>query len=861
MSSSITVHASAVDSSGNVYITGSYHGRVSLGTATQISDISGSTFVARFDTSGKLTWFTQIKSDSSSSSNDIAVSSNAVYLVGTYTGQSTLGSLTLPAPPATQAGFLAKLDLQGTWLSAQKVMDLRESALSVGVDSNGDVYLAGKCKETLTLGSDNRLQTAGVATVNHFVAKLNPQGIYQWVTAPTLIQGSNSLFDMAVSAQGNVYLTGLFTKGSMSWGQTTLSSASSGNTFVYQLNTQGALQWVQSLQGDNIGRRIAVDSNNNAFVAGSFYGVLNAGTLTATGPARNPSLYLTKFNNQGQIQWLQSVKSSSTLQVRGVTTDGQGNAYLSGSFYYDVTLGQTKIQTPRGGSFVTKYDSQGTLGWNNHSENSLFPTQSVFGNLHALSNNTLLFTGALNQSSKVGAQTLSNKGGDTLIWGTLDTQGKLTSSYQLESAKPGHMYSQFAQTDSNGNIYVAGQYTGTATLGSVTLSGTTSSLFVAKLSPQGTWLWAKPITSTGFAYMHGLAVDPQGNVYVAGIYHQDLTVGSLSIPNAGSASFDVYVAKLNTQGQAQWVKEIQGSGVESVRDLHLNGTNQPCLLVEFSKTLMAGTFSLNETPTKSLAYSQWDSAGKPTLLKTLIRNTSSLHGITKATYDSNDNLYLTGGFVGTTTFGTTTMTSQGNMDLFVGKYSKDGTLQWVRPLGATGDEFPISIAVGPQNSVLIASIYTTPLTVGTVALPAPVQGGIHLFVAEMDSSGQWKQASYVGGTDGQLRNGTLLRSSTNQLYLQVPVSGAFFFPGTTMDSLPGTRPGNVKTLIMKLNGSLQQTSYQTFVSPAIAVPMTMAIDTDDNLIHTGIFVATMTFNSLILSSSQITGFVGKQPAF
>ena len=88
------------------------------------------------------------------------------------------------------------------------------------------------------------------------------------------------------------------------------------------------------------------------------------------------------------------------------------------------------------------------------------------------------------------------------------------------------------------------------------------------------------------------------------------------------------------------------------------------------------------------------------------------HGESVAT-DSAGNAYVTGYFRGTADFdpgpGVSNLTSAGDDDIFVAKYSSDGALAWAKAMGGTDYDRGAGIAVG-----LDGSVYTTGYFNGTV---------------------------------------------------------------------------------------------------------------------------------------------------
>jgi hypothetical protein len=121
--------------------------------------------------------------------------------------------------------------------------------------------------------------------------------------------------------------------------------------------------------------------------------------------------------------------------------------------------------------------------------------------------------------------------------------------------------------DAAGNSYVAGYFTGTARFGVTVLKSVSLSepdVFVAKLDAEGNYLWAQSAGGSGYEWPNAIAVDSQGNAYITGYFGSSVaTFGGLSLSNASEAG-DAFVAKLEGRtGTWQWAVRVGGNGAES----------------------------------------------------------------------------------------------------------------------------------------------------------------------------------------------------------------------------------------------------------------------------------------------------------
>jgi hypothetical protein len=84
--------------------------------------------------------------------------------------------------------------------------------------------------------------------------------------------------------------------------------------------------------------------------------------------------------------------------------------------------------------------------------------------------------------------------------------------------------------------------------------------------------------------------------------------------------------------------------------------------------------------------------------------------------DSLDNIYVTGEFQGTATFGSSTITSLGSWDIFVAKLDRDGNWLWASRAGGTDVEWGEGIAVDNSGNVYIIGSFYATAVFGTTSL-------------------------------------------------------------------------------------------------------------------------------------------------
>ena len=98
-------------------------------------------------------------------------------------------------------------------------------------------------------------------------------------------------------------------------------------------------------------------------------------------------------------------------------------------------------------------------------------------------------------------------------------------------------------------------------LGTVGLAILMAPLAHAAAPPAWAWIKSAGGTSYNGDQAHGIALDANGNSYVTGYFVGSATFGSTTLTSAGSSK-DVFVAKYDASGNAQWAKSAGGTSTD-----------------------------------------------------------------------------------------------------------------------------------------------------------------------------------------------------------------------------------------------------------------------------------------------------------
>ena len=357
----------AIDSNGNIYVTGVFSGSITFGDQTLISAGAVDIFLLKLDPTGKPLWGKQFGDGDYQEGPKIAVDSlGNAYLAGRSATPIDLGG-TL----ASAGLFVAKLSSDGKHLWSK---GLTTKAGCSGSDSNvldlattyqNDVVVGGYYCGTIDFGEGVIASNGG--SRDGFIAKL--KGEDGSVKSADQTWGkvfgnaeSQELNGLAVDGVGNILVAGTF-NGSISFAPGDSFSASGGSdAFVAKFTAAGLPSW-RALLGDGADqsmRAIAVDSMGGPVVMGSFEGTVDfGGVKTTTGTS-----FIAKYDSDGGYKWSKIITTMAA--PASVMMDSAGNAILAGVFVGSIDLGQPPLNATGNGieTFAAKLTATGALSWN-----------------------------------------------------------------------------------------------------------------------------------------------------------------------------------------------------------------------------------------------------------------------------------------------------------------------------------------------------------------------------------------------------------------------------------------------------------------------------------------------------------------
>ncbi len=421
------------------------------------------------------------------------------------------------------------------------------------------------------------------------------------------------------------------------------------------------------------------------------------------------------------VNWANALGGSGAGEfVRNSVVDASGNLYVVGGYTgtINVNPGGTSATnlTSAGGTdgFIAKYTSSGSLVW----ASSLGSTgaDGVYGIALDGSGNVYV-TGYFSNTvdfdfSQQGTSSFTSAGGTDIFWAKYSSAGGFQAVAIPDNGVTNDIGYEIT-VDGSGNVYLTGYFTGTVDFDpSTSVSNKTSvggkDIFLGKYSSSNALIWIDTFGST--LDDEGLSLQLIGSegVLFGGYYSGDMDVNPLSgvtlITNFGSADG---IFEIVSQADGDWesASYVRSSGTDVVKKVTVLGSH----------------------------------------------------------------IYIGGEFSGTPTFGggtagTTTRTSNGGTDVFVGKYNLTTISAlpdrvWLNTFGGEGNEllygltvdaFEEAVAGNPQGNVYATGSFNKTVNFnssGTAAnLTAPVANA---YLISYGAEGAYRFVKQVGAATGE----------------------------------------------------------------------------------------------------------------
>jgi gliding motility-associated-like protein len=454
---------------------------------------------------------------------------------------------------------------------AQKIGGVKsDKATTIKTDSLGYIYVTGYFSTQISLGTNGLILPfqSNAQSKEAFVAKFDSLGFCYWAKA------GGGYFDdrilgLGIDAAGNTIGCGTYWSSGINFGANYITTSYGGGDqcFIVKHDPNGNFLWgatVTSDGGDDQGTDIVTDKWGNHYIVGFMSGnnVRINGNAAYSASNLNPSgsfvydntYWIAKINGAGTPQWirtygrqpLDSLHYKYVERDLGVCVDDSGGVYVCGGFDYNPKFTSTISKQSKGGHdiFVMKFDSSGTAQWVETGGSD----QDDWANGIAYDQMGHIYVTGEHRDSLLF---------DTLIIKNYNKRDIFVMKLDAKTGKPlwGHRAGTslgaergndvFA--DKNCNVYVCGDVQAGGKFGDNLQVPPNNSVqsFVAKISPEGKWLWV--VTGGGTDSndrCNSIVKGNYGQLYACGFFRTPATFGS-NPPLTSNGNSDAFIMRLN----------------------------------------------------------------------------------------------------------------------------------------------------------------------------------------------------------------------------------------------------------------------------------------------------------------------------
>jgi hypothetical protein len=443
-----------------------------------------------------------------------------------------------------------------------------------------------------------------------------------------------------------------------------------------------------------------------------------------------------------QWLWSRHFKTAQPSIVAGLELDVNDNVYVTGQFKASINIGAPSNISPKANTdfFLSKYNSNNTYQWHVQLGSQGFPSGLVNAkNVVVDPSGNPIVCGFYDQNITFGVSPsipVYKAGRPASFMGKFNASNGLEVWANRVAWGPDSVKAQWVTCDPDGNIYLTGFSKDTIYFNGATLVGAAGKVqnFIAKFDGNGNFIWATQITYSSataalnkFVEIHAASND---EIYMGGFFAGTLTVGSVTLNSVTANREDAVLLKFNGSGDVQWGRQAGG-----IYDDRCNGV----------ATDIFGNVYTTGYITSSAVF---DSTGNGTM------DSSPLH-------------------------------SNGNEDLMVAKYNKNGQLMWKKANGDAGMDKGYGAFIH-ENIIMFTGNFAGSVTFNNTTITSPSTSNQDPAFFVYDVDGNPITAKSMAGNDNNDHCELISYDNNGNTYLggiftstKLTVGDSVFTNGTT----------------------------------------------------------------------------------
>ncbi|QDU82538.1 Beta-propeller repeat protein [Polystyrenella longa] len=847
-------------SNGDVYLTGLFEGSVDFNpgpgtfTLTAVS-ASPAAFITRLSGTGDFVWAKSIGADSEISAYDIEVDSqDNVFITGLFEGTADfdpgIGSFTLTSGfgGLSYNMYLVSLDQSGDFNWAYSVLgdgDSYSEGTTIAVDSSDNLYVSGYFSSESDFDFSPgtfRFYEPGdpYPSDDGYFMKISNSGVFQWVK-PIIGDDDDWAYSIAIDNEDRIYVAGLFGSSiDLDPGPSTyyLTGVGSDDIFIAQYDIDGNFQSGQQVGGTDreVISDFAVGGANGFALTGRYLGTAD---FDPTGGTYN-------LTSNGSYDAFVVVTGANTPP----TADAGGP--------YQVPIGSVLTLDATATFDLNQNDETLEYLWDFDGDNIFGETGPAAEHGDELGRNPVFDTNAFLESEviSVSLRVIDSDGAtgidsaEITVEKVIPDLGFAYIGNTTETAR-----STGVATDSTGNTYSIGYYEDSMTIDPLAaspdlISSGGQDAYLTKHDSQGNLVWIKTVESSQDETFRGIVIDESDEILLTGTFDStvDFDPGAGVFEMTSSDSLDVFLLKLDENGDFLWATSFGGPGAETTTGITYDSSGNIITYGIFGNSIdldpSGSTFILNSNGNSDAFLAAYSSTGS--FLWGNQFGGSNSEYITDVDFDATGNIYLTGEFEATVDFdpgaGTENLTSFGSSDIFLAKLTSTGDYVWAERFGNNLGDSGLGILVHDNGDLYVTGVFSN----GVDFDPGPGLVGIiadsfrDIFIARYTQAGSLVWAQSIAGTTYEVLR-DIEQDSEGNIYLAGEYEHSISFEnGPVTTTL--TSPTGANSLLVKMDPEGNYVWALDFEGTYSNRIQSIAIDPFDNISMTGMFLGDVDFD-------------------
>ena len=405
--------------------------------------------------------------------------------------------------------------------------------------------------------------------------------------------------------------------------------------------------------------------------------------------------------------WSHTFGSTGNELVVATAVDAVGSVYVTGTFQGTIDLGGGNLVSAGDDDvFLAKYDATGNHLWSQR--HGGVGNDQVYA-MALGATGQIVLTGSFTGTTTIAGVLMSSSGAEDVFVATFYGNGSAGPAFS--GGGPGSDVGRAVVRTAQNDVIVAGTFEDAIFMGgSVFLSSAgQQDVFLVGYPGAALPVWGAAYGGTGNDTPVDLALDGNGNLFLLGRFSDTASFGGASLVSAGDE--DIVLASYTTLGGHQWSKRLGGVGNDTASALTVHpGSHDLFLCGNFDAPLDLGGGALATSGQYDIFLARFTDAGDH-VWSGSFGGTQNETVASVAAAASGD-VVVTGWFNGTIDMGGDDLVSAGFNDIFLARYDEGGAHVWSQRIGGASFDYGIGLATGPDGSVVLGGAFSSTVDFG-----------------------------------------------------------------------------------------------------------------------------------------------------